>query len=49
VHRRDKLTAKGYLRSMEKIEDGFLIKVWRPPEHKLAKKLARRLKIISDF
>jgi len=44
LHRRDKLSAKGYLRSMEKIKAGFLRRMRRPPEHKLAKKLARRFK-----
>ena len=44
LHRRDKFTAKGYFRSMEKIKDGFLIKMRRPPDHKLARKLARRFK-----
>jgi transposase len=44
LHRRDKLTAKGYLSSMQKIKDGFLIKMRRPPDHKLARKLARRFK-----
>jgi transposase len=44
LHRRDKLTAKGYLRSMRKIKAGFLRRMRRPPDHKLAKKLARRFK-----
>jgi len=44
LHRRNKLTAKGFLRSMERIKYGFLRLVRRPPEHKLAKKLARRFK-----
>jgi len=42
LHRRDKLNAKGFMRSMEKIKTGFLAIVRRPPNHKLAKKLARR-------
>jgi transposase len=42
LHRRDKLTEKGFMRSMEKIKRGFLKIVRRPPDHKLAKKLARR-------
>ncbi len=42
LHRRDKLTEKGFMRSMEKIKRGFLKMVQRPPDHKLAKKLARR-------
>jgi len=44
LHRRDKLTAKGFIRSMEKIKAGFLSRMRRPPNHKLAKKLARRFK-----
>jgi len=44
LHRRDKLTAKGYLCSMEKIKAGFLSRMRRPPDHKLAEKLARRFK-----
>ena len=44
LHRRNKLTAKGFLRSMEQIKRGFLRLVRRPPDHKLAKKLARRFR-----
>ncbi len=44
LHRRDKLTAKGFLCSMEKIKEGFLSRMRRPPNHPLAKKLARRFK-----
>ncbi len=44
LHRRDKLTAKGFVRSMERIKAGFLKRMRRPPDHKLAKKLARRFK-----
>jgi len=44
LHRRNKLTAKGFLRSMEQIKYGFLRLVRRPPDHKLAKKLARRFR-----
>jgi len=44
LHRRDKLTAKGFIRSMERIRAGFLSRMRRPPNHKLAKKLARRFK-----
>ena len=44
LHRRDKLTANGYLCSMEKIKAGFLKRMRRPPDHKLAKTLARRFK-----
>lgn len=44
LHRCDKLTAKGFIRSVEKFKDGFLSRMRRPPNHKLAKKLARRFK-----
>ncbi len=44
LHCRDKLTAKGFLRSMEKIKYGFLSRMRRPPNHPLAKKLARRFR-----
>ena len=44
LHRRDRLTAKGFIRSMERIKAGFLQRMRRPPDHKLAKKLARRFK-----
>jgi transposase len=44
LHRRNKLTAKGFLSSMERIKYGFLRLVRYPPDHKLAKKLARRFR-----
>jgi len=44
LHRCDKLTAKGFVRSMDKIKEGFLSRIRRPPDHKLAKKLAKRFK-----
>ena len=44
LHRRNKLTAKGFFRSMEQIKYGFLRLVRRPPDHRLAKKLARRFR-----
>lgn len=44
LHRRDKMTAKGFICSMERIKAGFLKRMRRPPNHKLAKKLARRFK-----
>lgn len=44
LYRRDQLTAKGFIRSMERIKAGFLKRMRRPPNHKLAKKLARRFK-----
>jgi len=44
LHRRDQLTIKGFIRSMEKIKACFLKRMRRPPDHKLAKKLAKRFK-----
>jgi len=44
LHHRDKLTARGFIRSMERIKEGFLSRMRRPPDHALAKKLARRFK-----
>jgi transposase len=42
LHRRETLTAGGFLRSMERIKAAFLRDVRRPPDHKPAQKLARR-------
>lgn len=42
LHRSDTLTAECFARKMRRIKKGFLSRVWRPPDHKLAKKLARR-------
>ena len=42
LHCRDKLTEKGFMRAMDKIKSGFLKIIRRPPDHKLARKLARR-------
>ncbi|MDP2932613.1 MAG: IS66 family transposase [bacterium] len=44
LHGRDKLTAKGFLRSLGQIKEGFLSRMRRPPDHTLAKKLAKRFK-----
>jgi transposase len=44
LHCRDKLTDKGFRRSMERIEAGFLRRMRRPPDHTLAEKLARRFR-----
>jgi transposase len=44
LHRRDRLTSRGYLRLMKKIKEGFLSRMRRPPNHPLAKKLARRFR-----
>lgn len=42
LHRSDKLTETGFARRMTQIHRGFLRQVRRPPDHPLAKKLARR-------
>jgi transposase len=44
LHRREKLTPQGFIRSMERLKTGFLQTMRRPPDHKLAKKLAKRFK-----
>ena len=44
MHRRNKLTAKDFLLSMEQIKNGFLSRMQWPPDHALAKKLARRFR-----
>jgi transposase len=44
LYRRDILTANGWIRSMERIKAGFLKQMRRPPNHQLAKKLAKRFK-----
>jgi transposase len=44
LHCRDRMTAEGFMRRCKRIKEGFLERVRRPPEHKLAKKLARRFK-----
>lgn len=40
----DKLTSKGFRRSIEQIKKGFLSRMRRAPNHPLAKKLARRFR-----
>ena len=47
LHCRDKLTAKGFIRSLGRIKEGFLSRMRRPSEHTLTKKLARRFKGIA--
>ena len=42
LHRRDELTEKGFQRSMARIKAKFLKQMRRPPDHKLAKTLAKR-------
>jgi len=44
LHRRRKLTTRGFLRSLERIKKGFLRRMRRPPDHPLARKLARRFR-----
>ena len=44
LHRSDELTETGFARRMEQIKRGFLSIMRRPPDHKLAKKLAHRFK-----
>ncbi len=44
LHCRDKLTAKGFIRLLRQIKEGFLSRVRRPPDHALAEKLARRFR-----
>ena len=44
LHRSDTLTAEGFTKKMKQIKDGFLRRMRRPPDHKLAVKLARRFK-----
>jgi transposase len=44
LHRRETLTAQGWMRSMERIKTGFLQTMRRPPDHPLSKKLARRFR-----
>ena len=44
LHRSDELTETGFARRMIQIKQGFLNQIRRPPDHKLAKKLARRFK-----
>jgi transposase len=44
LHRGDELTEGGFARRMNQIKKGFLSRMRRPPDHKLAKKLARRFK-----
>jgi len=44
LHRSEELTTIGFARRMKQIKGGFLGRMRRPPDHKLAKKLARRFK-----
>jgi len=44
LHCRGRYTSKSFSLAMERIKEGFLRRVRRPPDHKLAKKLARRFR-----
>ena len=44
LHRSDELTDVGFARRMDQIKKGFLSRMRRPPNHKLAKKLVRGFK-----
>ena len=44
LHRRADYTESGFNRRMERIKQGFLKQVRRPPDHKLARKLKKRFK-----
>ena len=44
LHRRENYTAKGFARRMVKIKHAFLRRMRRPPNHALAKKLAKRFR-----
>ena len=44
LHRSDELTDAGFARRMDQIKKNFLSRMRRHPDHKLAKKLARRFK-----
>ena len=44
LHRSDQLTEAGFARRMNRIKNDFLKRMRRPPDHSLAKTLARRFK-----
>jgi transposase len=44
LHGRNHMSAPGFLRAMKRLKEGFLKRMRRPPNHPLAKKLARRFK-----
>ena len=44
LHRSDELTDAGFARRLDQIKKNFLSRMRMPPDHKLAKKLARRFK-----
>lgn len=44
LHRSDQMTANGFARRMKQIKQGFLSRMRRPPNHRLAKKLSKRFR-----
>jgi len=44
LHRSDQMTSKGFARRMKQIKQGFLSRMRRPPNHRLAKKLSKRFR-----
>jgi len=44
LHHAERYSLKGYACKIKRIEEGFLKKVRRPPDHKLTKKLSRRFR-----
>lgn len=44
LHRSDQMTPKGFARRMKQIKQGFLSRMRRPPNHRLAKKLSKRFR-----
>ena len=42
LHNKDKYSAEGFKQILKQIKDGFLRKVRRPPDHRLARNLAKR-------
>ena len=44
LHGRNRYTPGGFALAMERIKEGFLSRIRRPPDHALAKKLARRFR-----
>ena len=44
LHRKEKYTTRRFQQAMARIQEGFLLRMRRPPNHKLAKKLARRFR-----
>jgi transposase len=51
LHRQSRYTPAGFRRAMERLKQGFLSRVRRPPKHKLARKLAKRFRgrVAEDY